>query len=279
MSNGDVIAVKRYDAGATYGPVVPPVSETDMAYANVNYSCGSLSPYIHDRPCYAETLNSSGAALSITAYGYNSAGHLIHTGYSVGLNSYASYNSNGTIATSTDVNGALTQYNYNGTGGCNNLLPTSVNYPLGLSTSQTWDCTGAVVTSSTDMNGNITRYTYDNLWRPTTTTYPDTGESVIGYNLTSSPPNITVSKLIDSSGRWLTTQTNLDGLFRPVRQILVSDGAGADNTDTTYNNSGQVYCVTNPYRTTSDQPTAPRAINTTRWGAPRRSPILMAPPS
>ena len=175
----DVTSVKRYGVGATFPPSGTPVSETDTTYANINASCGPVLAYMFDRPCSVTTKNSSGATVAQTNYTYNAGGHPTQTsvwaGSSTYLNSSATYNSNGTIASSTDPNGGVTTYAYNGTGGCNGMLPTSTTLPqvngesFQMSSSQTWDCVGGVVTSSTDANGRTTSSSYngDPFWRPT----------------------------------------------------------------------------------------------------------------
>ena len=80
------------------------------------------------------------------------------------------YYDTGTPNTSTDVNGAVTTYNYaSGSASCGNSFVTSVSEPLSLSRSMTWDCTGGVVTSATDENGKSVTLTHnDSLWRVST---------------------------------------------------------------------------------------------------------------
>jgi hypothetical protein len=96
------------------------------------------------------------------------------------LTSKAAYNANGTVSSTTDANGAVTNYHYDGTGGCNNLLLTSTVLPIGsLSTSQQWNCNGGVLTQATDENNQPTGYGYvtaggaaDPYWRVLSTTDP-----------------------------------------------------------------------------------------------------------
>jgi len=251
---GNVTSVKRYGVGATYPPSGTPISETDTTYCQP-------APYMYDHPCTVTTY-SSGTMVARTTYTYNAGGHPVQTQQWVNgsnyLTSSATYNSSGTLTSSTDVNGATTTYS-NFT--CNGMLPQTTTLPqisgesFQMSSSQTWDCVGGVVTSSTDVNGNPTTYSYDALWRPIQTNFPDEGQTAVAYNFPVTPPNvpnIVVSEKINSAGQFLTTQTNYDGLGRPVRSMFLSDPSGTDYTDTTYNNLGQVYSVSNPYRTTSD---------------------------
>jgi RHS repeat-associated protein len=257
-SYGNVIATKNYDVGATYPPSGVPVSETDATYANIaGVSCGSVSAYIFDHPCIVTTYNSSSAMVSQTKYTYNGAGHATQSSAwvtgSTYLNSSASYNSNGTPATSTDANGAITNYYYNGTGGCNNFLLTSTTLPGNLTSSQTWNCVGAVVTSSTDLNSNVTHFYYnDPFWRPTQVTYPDGGSTTTTYNTgTSLPWTISTSSAIDATHN-LIAIAYFDGLGRTVQKNVTSDPSGTDYILTTYDLVSRVASVTNPYRSTSD---------------------------
>jgi hypothetical protein len=173
---------------------------------------------MHDRPCTVTVTDSSGT-ISQAKYTYNAAGHPTQTSKLVGgstyLTSYATYNANGTVASVTDANSKTTNYYYNGTGGCNNLLLTSTILPLNnLTTSQTWDCNGGVVTSASDANtpANVTNYYYiDPLWRPTKVTYPDGGSTSTTYS--TSPWTASTSTAITSSLN-LNNTTMYDGLGR-----------------------------------------------------------------
>ena len=159
-----MLSVKQWGFGATYPPSGTPVSETDTTYANVNgTACGPDSAIVNE-PCQSTTF-SSGTKVSQTTYVYTAAGHLTTPSEwvspSMTLSTAATYNSNGTIESLADVNGALTNYRYDGTGGCNALLLTSTDLPVApLTTSQTWNCTGGVLTSSMDPNSQVTQYGY-----------------------------------------------------------------------------------------------------------------------
>ena len=126
---GNVIEVKKYGFGAAFPPTGNPVSDTTISYDGENgVTCGTLSaPYMFDRPCTMATVEASGATVSQVLYTYNATGHAIEAqrlvNGSMYLTTYASYNGNGTVATSTDVNLAKTNYYYNGSGGCNGPPP------------------------------------------------------------------------------------------------------------------------------------------------------------
>lgn len=199
---GDVVTVKRWNAG-TYPPSGSPLSTRTTTYANINgATCGSTMQYIRDHPCTSTTTNSSGASVAQTKYTYNSGGHPTQTQNWVGGSTFltfsAAYNTNGTIATSTDANGQVTSYAYNGAGGCNNLLPTSITAIVNgvtLTTAYTWNCFGGVVTSTTDANGQATNYGYldqngvaDPLWRLRSTTDPLGNTTLYTHSPTARPP-------------------------------------------------------------------------------------------
>ena len=232
-----VAEVKNYDYGAatslppTGPPAGSPLTDTTMAYDGNGASCGTLTASnIFDRPCSIATVNSSGT-LSKLSYTYNGAGHAIQTSTfvnnSTSLTSYATFNANGAMASFTDVNGATTNYYYNGTGGCNNLMLTSTVFPVdSLSTSQTWDCNGGVLTSTTDTNGKATTYGYvdqggtaDPFWRvlsvtdalsnTTWTTYSGnatTEETALNFPISNPTSTVDILTTRDGLGRAIATQ-------------------------------------------------------------------------
>ena len=243
---GDVAVIKQWAAGtATYPPTGTPATTKTTTYANIaGVSCGSIFVYIADHPCSITTTSSVGTTSQVK-YTYNGGGHPIQTSTLVAgatyLTSSATYNTNGTIATLTDVNSpnATTQYYYNGTGGCNNLLLTSTVLPVdNLSTSQTWNCVGGVLASTTDANGQVTNYGYlnqngtaDPLWRLLSTT---DAESNTMWNVYSAggtlPATLETSVTFNAGLSALDQLTTFDGLGRPVLE-QTRQAPGSNNFD------------------------------------------------
>jgi RHS repeat-associated protein len=235
---GNVSAVSNYDYGAAFPPSGTPLASTTTSY-NTGSSCGTLKAYISDRPCTVTTY-SSGTQVSQTTYTYNSTGHAIATSKWVSstaspLNSSATYATNGVLSSVTDVNNTLTKYsNGPGVGACNGLLPVGTTYPVQLTTSQTWDCNGGVVTVSTDANGKKTTYNYvaDPYYRPLSTTDPLTYATNYTYGTTTFESAMNFNGTTSTSD----TLTTTDGLGRQIfTQTRQGQGSSTfDSTQTSY---------------------------------------------
>jgi RHS repeat-associated protein len=283
-SVGDVLSVKHYGFGAMYPPSGTPVSETDTTYANVNgVSCGSISSYILDHPCKVTTL-SSGSMVSQTSYTYNAGGHPTQTttyvNGSLNLTSSASYNTNGTISSLTDVNGATTNYYYNGVFGCNDLLLTSTVLPVNtLTTAQTWNCTGGVLTSSIDANTQVTVYGYvdqngkaDPLWRVRSVQDPLDNITWTTYSPGGTlPATVETSLLFNNGASGVDVLTTNDGLGRSyLSQTRQAPGsANFDTVATTYDALGRVSSVGVPCLSTASLPCG-SSVTTTTYDALNR---------
>ncbi len=259
---GNVTAVSKYDFGATFPPSsgAPPVSTTTVAYnypATMGgaYPCGTLAiAYMYDRPCSITTTDFSGAIASQVSYTYNSHGHPITTSNWVStassLGSSAVYDSaTGVLTSATDVNGATYTYAYNGTGGCNNLLPTSVTVtgaglPVGgLTTSKQWDCNGAVITLAKDANSQPTSISYnvngvgDPFYRPLSVgdslTPPNTTN--LSYSVTTAESAMNFNGAVSASDQLST----VDGIGRPIfAQRRQGQGPSTTTFDTTQTSYG-----------------------------------------
>lgn len=259
---GNLLTRTAYDYGASTFTL-----QTSINYGSYSGgACVQIGNNIYDKPCSIQVSNPS-ATIAGIAYTYTSKGHPTASQQSISGSSYRrmawTYNTNGTVATATDSdNQATTNYYYNGTGGCNSLLPTSVTYPkvgsVQLSTSETWDCNGAVPLSVTDVNNNQPTYydyynpstgTADPLWRLVYTKRPDGGTTTNSYATGAPPWSTTVTTSI-GNGSNAQTEVIYDAFARPINNITF-DPEGNDEVDTTYDSLGRVSSVTTPYRGSS----------------------------
>jgi len=254
---GNLLEEDVYDYGSgSYGALL---AKTVITYALL----GDITAF----PQTITVTNALGATVSQTNYNYDqtgvvptsgtpqhisvsaSRGNLTGVNYYIQGSSYLTksytYFDTGNVQMATDTNGAQTNYAY---GACGNSFPTSVNEPLNMSQSFTWDinCTGGVLTSTTDENSNTTTTTYNDpyFWRPASISYPDGGQTSWTYN---SPTSTTTTVKMNSSQNIVSTVL-LDGLGRTKETQLNSDPMGIDYVDTTYDSLGRIYTVTNPYR-------------------------------
>jgi RHS repeat-associated protein len=187
-----------------------------------NTSCGVTNSNVSDRPCSVTIENGSGTQASTITYTYDANGNMLSEG-SGGLTRTFTYNSTGTVATSTDVNGAKTTYTY---GACNGAFPTSIGLPLGLTESMTWDCTGGVETSFTDLNGQTTAIGYDfssnpYYWRVRSVTDPMGNVNLFYYQ-----PNASYGGTYEKA-RFL----NFNGGSSQLSNIQYDDGLGRAYVD------------------------------------------------
>jgi len=290
---GNATSVLAYDFGAS-----SPTSQTFNVYGQSYINPTTCNAYpsgtnIFNTPCYNHTqgyVNGAWNDVSKTQITYSNGASGAPSGGSLGhptsisrwvsgsnwLTSKATYNSNGTVASSQDPaelqGNVSTAYAYSGTDGCNDLLVTTKTYPIPAVGSEQYryDCNGGVMTQFTDVNGNNTEYSYtantaDPLYRIKSVTNPDGGVVSYSYNTGSSFPwSVGASTSIGSGQPTITTTTVLDGLGRAVRAAgspaVYSSTTDPNNTSTqlryggpVYNNLGQVSTVYNPYFSSSDQ--------------------------
>jgi YD repeat-containing protein len=264
---GNVTYSAQYDFGGS-----SPVRATTITYGSCSAGCTGSSPtissvgsHVNNKPGdVLTTLNGSSVAES--RFTYDTKGNLLTTynwnGSSWSSNPTAnSYNSNGTIATSYDLSGNATTYAYNGTGGCNNMLLTSVTTG-GLTTSKTWNCTGGVPLTSKDASGNTTTYGYvnssgtaDPLWRVMSVTDRLGNEIWQTYPSGSSPNTIGSNFTFNSGNSVQNTTKTTDGYGRTIN-VQKQQGPSAtryDTVSTEYGWSGnyRTVTVTLPCSTTS----------------------------
>lgn len=236
------------DYGYGNGAVGTELRSVVTTYANGN-SCGVTNPNVVSVPC-SVAVQEGGLQ---TTYSYDANGNQLSQ-TAGGLTRNSTYNTNGTVATATDVNTAQTSYAY-ASGSCNGAFPTSTSLPLNLSESSGWSCNGAVGMSSTDANGQATTITYDDpdFWRPAQTTFPDGGWKAFAYpSLTETDTYTGITNSTPSTNcanGCREDRTLLDGLARQMERLLASDPDGVTTTTTTYDPANSQTDVTNPDRT------------------------------
>jgi RHS repeat-associated protein len=208
-----------------------------------------------------------------------SRGNVTTINYPVsGLSAHFTYYDTGSVQTVTDVNGAVTTYNYGAlTATCGNTFPTGVAEPLNMSKSYTWNCTGGVKTQSTDENGKTTTASYTDayFWRPFSVTDPTSAVTNLAYTAptVSSPASIESSLLFNSNNSTVDVLTTSDGLGRThLRQTRQAPGSSSfDSVETDYDAIGRPTRVTMPYQAASGQTTSTSApgVKTTYDGLGR----------
>ena len=104
--------------------------------------------------------------------------------------------------------------------------------------------------SATDRNGQKTSYSYaDSLNRLTEISYPDTGQTSYTYTSVCGQPATTTIFL--GGGSNYTESATFDGVCHVTDNAITSDSP-PDYTDTTYDGTGKVWTVSNPYNSKSD---------------------------
>lgn len=236
--------VDRYDFGAA-----SPTTSTALTYGSYNAGvCTSLGN-IQDRVCTA-TVSSGGNTIEQIRNTYDSHGNPTSSSKIVGgttLVSSMTYNANGTIHQSTDVNGGQTTYTYSQ---CNGMLPTNVAEPQSLSRSMTWNCDGGVLTSVTDENGQTSAFNYTNgsgaepFWRPLS--FVDATGATTTYTYT--PTSTESALLFNSNASVVDDLTTLDQLGRPklLQRRQAPGGNTFDTVQYSYDANGRLLSVRMP---------------------------------
>src|SRR6185437_3710050 len=180
------------------------------------------------------------------------------------LTTLYSYDDLGNMVSSTDPGGHVTTYNFSDSWSGASCIASGVKTYAFLTqiTNQLnqraqasyYSCPG-LVQSKRDENdilagGTGTTFTYDTMNRLLTATSPDGGQTSYNYHSDALPFTITKTQLATPDPS-IMSSVIYDGLGRVKTGSLDSDPAGADITDTTYDNLGRKATVSNPHRPTS----------------------------
>ncbi len=250
-SYGNVTSVIAYDFGAST-PTTQAFTFYGQSWNGTSCTAYPAGVYISNTPCYSHTENSAGVDVAKTQITYSNTGHPTSVSEwksgSLWLTSTATYNSNGTLATSTDVNGAVSMPAYGGTGGCNDLLPTSIT-AASLTTLLQWNCTGGVVTSTTDANNAQTVYTHnDPLWRLTAMTDPLNNTTNYSYSSTAFESTMNFNGAVSTADALSTSDGLGRKIFEQKKQVQCQGpSCNFDSVQTVYGwTSATGACVTQP---------------------------------
>jgi RHS repeat-associated protein len=187
---------------------------------------------------------------------------------STSLSKSNSYYDTGTVQTTTDANGAQTIFTY-GAGSCGNSYVTSVALPLNLSRSQTWDCTGGVVTSATDENGKVITYAYapdPAYWRVNSITDPGPNVTNFTYSGALSAESSLIFNGTSSTVDVLNT-FDLLGRIRVAQRKQSPSSSSYDSRETDYDSAGRPQRVTQPYSGTFGQTNSTAPATTVAYDA------------
>lgn len=243
------------------------IAETDVAYDGATLASASVPPGTYDSTYNTSTPSVRGNATKVTkwantgssdikTYMYDMTGQMLSMTDGCGNSSCAD------MATETSHK---TMYSYGDnytqlSGGSNvtytpgattDAYLTKITDPLGGTAEFSYDYISGQVTSATDPNNQTTRFVYaDPLNRPTAALFPDGGQTLTSYQ--DSVPSVTTTQLLNSDGLEKQTITMMDGLGHVKQTELASDPDGPIYVQTTPTGLGQVYKVTNPFRSTSD---------------------------
>lgn len=265
---GNVTEKDDYDFGPTL------VRKTLAQFGSWSGSaCVAIGSSIQDRPCDVQVQDASSNVLAHSRFAYNSDGDLLNeydfsdaTNF---LTTATTYNTNGTIATRTAPDGVQITFAYNGTGGCNTLVPTSATNSLG-TVSETWDCNGAVPLTTTDLNNLVTTTTYGDALYRVTQVADNGGQAPMLYTYPSATRS-SVHMTFNGGASISDTTTTLDTLGR-VLSVQHQTAPGSANYDTltsVYNTTGYPTSISTACTTTIGASCATHAVEYTYDGLGR----------
>ena len=263
---GELLEKQEYDyRNGSPGSLLRKTDYTYLALNNSSY----LALNMLDRVSSVIVYNGSGTQVSQTTYGYDetspvssgiSTNHLsLPSGTLRGnrtsecrwlnttggtLCTHITYYDTGMPYQVTDPLGNVTTYSYSSTYAGAYVTQTTMPQTGSVqhTVSSAYDFDTGKLTSFTDQNNQTSSYQYDPLWRMTTTSFPDTGQTTFTY------PNLNTiqrQQKINSSVTETST-TIFDGLGRTSQTQLNSD------PDCGSSGLGHVSTVSNAYCLTSD---------------------------
>jgi RHS repeat-associated protein len=273
-----------YDGGGAYGPVLNFYTYTYLGdtsvltgskkvYTNLDSTYYALpvesAVYLpaNSNTVYTDTVTSyaalgfphsivttaNGSTIATTNYGYDGHNNQLSVSKLVGgtqyLSSSKTYNSNGSVATSTDTFGAQTT---NTITSCNNTMPTT-SLLNGVTSTFVWDCNGGVMDSSNDPNGTKQTQYNDPLYRSTQLT-DQSGFSTTGsYTATSvetqtpiGSSTVTRYVSVDSFGNSASTQTVNGGAYDTVSSTYTGHYLASTSLPCSTSTEGAT-CATNKF--------------------------------
>jgi RHS repeat-associated protein len=256
------------------GIVGKPATVTVQDWTNSGATLASAT-YTYDGNAIASTtgtpqhtsISGSRGNLTSLATQANSSGTTLYQSFT--------YYDTGNPYVVTGVNGAQTTYVYgtttqgSSTISCGNSFATTINEPLSLSKSITWNCTGGTATQITDENGKNATSTYSDtdFWRPASVFDQANNETTINY---ASQTAVEAALQNFNSGNSASdSRTTVDGFGRPIlSQRLQGPGATQyDTAETDYNVMGQAYRSTMPFSATAGSTSSTAPSTTTTYDA------------
>ncbi|MGB7331244.1 MAG: RHS repeat-associated core domain-containing protein [Terriglobales bacterium] len=257
--NATMIAVYDYGASTpTRKTVLGPYGYTWNGSTTSPTCTTAIGSSVNNKPCQVQLENGSGGQIRNTYLQYGTTanpGSLLSKAVLTGSSNYlitsATYNGDGTVATSTDTNSHVTTNTYETCNSVSNALLTKVVPPIStLDTQYTWDsgCNGAKMMSATDPNNFSVSATYnDPFWRSTSSTDQLNNTVTLSYYPTV-PLNTNEAQMTYGSSDFDVFNT-ADPLGRPLyAQQIETSGGSWDTTQMGYswNSTGRVTATTMP---------------------------------
>jgi RHS repeat-associated protein len=239
------LGVNSASGNSVYKPTAVTVKDwstgSGVMIGNTTYSYdgSALGTNIGTTPQHIAVTGARGNATTITSF--------VNSGTS-SLSRQFTYYDTGMPKTATDVNGAVTTYNYpDATSTCGNTFAATVTLPIiGTTPATTYNCTGAVATQTNDLNNNPTNihYTDSYFWRPANTVDPLQNQTNFSYSINS----MESSMVFNTQHSIVDALTQLDTFGRPVNQQSEQQPGGSsyDTATTAYDALGRPYLGTVP---------------------------------